>query len=60
MLQFYRQYVADLRFHNPQLRILRESEVGGPLVGRVILVSNTGKGEQEDLLIESNCVKTVE
>ena len=41
MFQFYRKYIADLRYHNPDLKILRNATEDGPLVGRVILVSKS-------------------
>jgi hypothetical protein len=60
MFQFYRKYIADIRFNNPDLKLTREATPDGPLVARMILVSSTGKGSEEDLTIESNRVKSVD
>jgi hypothetical protein len=35
--QFYRKYVADLRYHNPNLKIIREVTESGPLMARICL-----------------------
>lgn len=43
MLVFYRKFVADLRYHNPNLKIQREITESGPLIGRIVL----RKGENE-------------
>jgi hypothetical protein len=47
MFQYYRKYIADIRYNNPDLKIKREAIVDGPLVGRIILVpKNKVEGEQ--------------
>ena len=43
MFIFYRTYIADLRYHNPGLKIVRQAREEGPLVGRIVI---TGKGEK--------------
>ena len=60
MFQFYRKYIADLRYHNPDLKVLRNATEDGPLVGHVILVSKSGIKNEEDLTIVSTQVETVE
>lgn len=37
VLNFYRKYIADLRLHNPHLKITREISELGPLAARVSL-----------------------
>lgn len=37
VFSFYRKYVADLRFHNPHLKITREVSDLGPLIARITL-----------------------
>ncbi len=44
MFQFFRKYVADIRYHNPQLNIWRNKSENGPLVGRIVLVRKSGQG----------------
>lgn len=54
MFQFYRKYIADLRFNNPDLKIHRNASADGPLVGKLVLVGKKG-GEGSEAVIE--CVK---
>lgn len=35
---FYRKYIADLRHHNPNLKIYRDVQENGPLIARVVLL----------------------
>lgn len=59
MFQFYRLYVADLRFHNPDLTIHRNVTDEGPLVGKVVIRGkNTPEGEE--IVIEGIKMKTPE
>lgn len=34
---FYRKYIADLRYHNPHLSVIREITESGPLIARISL-----------------------
>lgn len=46
MFQFYRKYVADIRFNNPELKIYRNATADGPLVGKIVLRGkNSAEGE---------------
>lgn len=56
-LAFYRKYVADLRLHNPHLKIHRLVTESGPLIARITL----SKGEAvEPLVLEGNKFKSAE
>lgn len=58
MFQLYRKYIADLRYHNPNLTIKRDATEEGPLIGRIVLV---GRGASDDeKVIECIKYKTVE
>lgn len=58
MFQLYRKYIADLRYHNPDLNIKRDATEEGPLIGRIVLV---GRGAPDDeKVIECIKYKTVE
>ena len=37
MFQCYRLYVADLRFHNPHLKLQRAVTPDGPLIAKIII-----------------------
>lgn len=37
VFSFYRKYIADLRYHNPHLKISREISDLGPLIARISL-----------------------
>ena len=45
MYLFYRKYIADLRYHNPHLKIIRNATTDGPLVARIVLTSKSGMGK---------------
>ena len=60
MYSFYRKYIADLRYHNPSLKLVREVTEDGPLVARIVLKSQSGQENPEDMMIESSKVKTEE
>jgi hypothetical protein len=38
MYNFYRKYIADMRYHNPALRIVRDVTETGPLIARILLI----------------------
>ena len=59
MFQLYRMYIADLRFHNPNLTIKRNASEDGPLIGQIVLVGRNASVTGEKV-IECNKFKTVE
>ena len=56
---FYRKYIADLRHHNPHMKIVRSATEDGPMVARLVLASNSSKASEEDMTIICNQVKSL-
>jgi hypothetical protein len=40
IFRFYRKYIADLRYHNPHLKIIRDASANGPLIARMVITKS--------------------
>jgi hypothetical protein len=55
VFSFYRKFIADLRYHNPHLKIVREITESGPLIARIVIKRGE---ESEPFVIEGGKYKT--
>jgi hypothetical protein len=57
ILQFYRKYCADIRFHNPDVKFHRITSKDGPIIAQIVLVR---KDNIEPIIIDSTKAKSVD